>query len=1240
MLMKIRRKEISHFEEAVNDIRFFVQICKHFSVETDIYNTVLEKFSQLDEFSIANLCHPVGSKTVHNLDSYVPTICGFEVDEELITHIQDLKRNSSEKLFIKLWTKRGGKCVEDKKGIPLTIEEVISKVWKPVYEDLTTAKRIQNGSMFFREFQTYYMKTGDNLINDLKSLSADGSVDWINEKMDQFLMYSTVQQCVEGATTIKNVIDTYDLEGQFEHLNIILELANGKDIAMYKLDKDLRRTMMSLKGMTGEQKRCLEAFIDCKPLVEWIRRTMRNRKELLVFIDLASITVEDSDMEFHLVQFFQPATLGYGPLIFNINEIHDLKYLLETCELVWKEINSDPSLHEKLKMTTRKLEWYKSLECFPGSVPLTSVKQADAINSGGIYMLGKIDPNTPNEKLSLEDVLQLYVQIDSQGRRSKMRFTYNTLQELQHKIMMVDSKDNSNRVDAEKFIEIFNAVVRLCNVYIKLVSSGCVLFSNWQARFLCDPERKVCAFLKFENGEGCIQLKGRKTKEEDIKTTIPRITKFMEKCLENWLNYIEQKRDEYHHLNFFTIDQIVILQRELVLMGGEVEPNDFIYPILSIVKHDCAKMDVIDALMKANIEVSKKEDEVKSAVMENSAVAEFVSEMMKSGFSETSAKKALRAGIDPTEIDEGIVWCMEFEDHPDLQAQVVKDYKGWTETDKTISSMIQNVLSRLQCEKGTTADTLIPDLEQLWEEFLSSISSSVSDYLSVEHLGIILSRLAETETFTVNRPFPRCFEKGQPNLLLCQQDEILNTVLTIYSHDPDQPLPQSDEILMCTPHTTLDEVEIFWRRAVLDTTDRIYCLVYGDLLDYEVSDKGERRLKHHMQKAARLEIPYKLVVVCSTEREYHSRIVAALDKYRRPPLPLMTHDNMTKYIKDKLTFDIKRPSATPAAEADFDLCTVRVVKSWRAGVGKSLHKKRSAEKLKVLNNSVIRSKKAVVSIPLHDKEISIDGIMDVLLQNTLPPEEIEPRLFHIDLSYEVQEGVDYLLFQLLILGCLTNSTGHVWRKLPYDLYIVETMLVLARDFQEQTGYFKCKHRCLDILPAVTCRSPRESLKKYQGYASGIDQNDLLFDEKEFKSDVFQRPFQYLYRLDMGRGLGDVDMRRTEGNPQTCLQTLLKYCGIRDPSWAELRNFVWFLNTQLVDFETSDFVCPAVAEDLPGFSQFVVRFLIQMSRDFATRSLNMSEESPIQMLQRMESEEEEENEEVMLRQFQLRRTWES
>ena len=71
----------------------------------------------------------------------------------------------------------------------------------------------------------------------------------------------------------------------------------------------------------------------------------------------------------------------------------------------------------------------------------------------------------------------------------------------------------------------------------------------------------------------------------------------------------------------------------------------------------------------------------------------------------------------------------------------------------------------------------------------------------------------------------------------------------------------------------------------------------------------------------------------------------------------------------------------------------------------------------------------------------------------------------------------------------------------------------------------------------------------------------------------------------------------------------RYCGILEPSWAELRHFVHFLNVQLQDCDRSAFCDPVFAKDLPGFKQFVVKSMIQMSRDFATRSLQLSEESP-------------------------------
>ena len=60
----------------------------------------------------------------------------------------------------------------------------------------------------------------------------------------------------------------------------------------------------------------------------------------------------------------------------------------------------------------------------------------------------------------------------------------------------------------------------------------------------------------------------------------------------------------------------------------------------------------------------------------------------------------------------------------------------------------------------------------------------------------------------------------------------------------------------------------------------------------------------------------------------------------------------------------------------------------------------------------------------------------------------------------------------------------------------------------------------------------------------------------------------------------------------------RHCGVRNPSWAELQNFVKFLNIQLYDCEESVYcneAIPVVCDVLQGFKPFVVKFMIRMSR---------------------------------------------
>ena len=90
------------------------------------------------------------------------------------------------------------------------------------------------------------------------------------------------------------------------------------------------------------------------------------------------------------------------------------------------------------------------------------------------------------------------------------------------------------------------------------------------------------------------------------------------------------------------------------------------------------------------------------------------------------------------------------------------------------------------------------------------------------------------------------------------------------------------------------------------------------------------------------------------------------------------------------------------------------------------------------------------------------------------------------------------------------------------------------------------------------------------------------------------------QIDHGNYPGD------NGNMPECMITILRHCCVQNPSWSEVANFTNFLNFQMKQCKNSDF--SNCQDDLPGFRSFMTKFLIQMSKDFATRSVEISDES--------------------------------
>ncbi|CAG2252472.1 RNF213 [Mytilus edulis] len=784
--LTIRSKELQAFDQTYQVVREFTHASIHCKADTASLLTKLQVFQKPDMISLNKLVKTELLENLKDPENYKPMVTVFGLHQDELDILP--------------------KIIEHCKAL---------EQWR------TLSKKLRSGDMHFSEFDKWF-KTKDR--STLKKeffvlFDNDGDDSWIKERLDQIERHGNIRNYLYGAKAIMEVVDAFNLKGDFNQIKDIIKLTGGQDTVMKKLDQNLLTTCSILGEVTPERSECLKDFIKCKPLVDWIKESMPGGlKELKVFVDLASISAGEGDMEIAKVNCLHSATTGYAPLIFNLEKHCNTKIFLEKCQEVWKELDSNPQLPQKLLDTKRQLDWLQSVKKSHGSVEVTSLAQAEAIN-------GKVTS-------------------DVSGRKAEK------------------GKD-----DVDRFMLILDSVVRLGNIYKKLVTEGCVLFSHWHVKFLCDKKTKACAFINFGFGEDRHTLKGRIDEENhDVSFIIPKLARFLEQCHEKWLDYIDQKREKYYCLNFFTIDQMVILQQELVKVGSAQEPAALIYPLLSAVKHGCTKDDLVKAMSAAKLDVDRvdtereteKEDEEKDKNEEKVEVSDdlktqtFFNEMTKSGYPLGLAREALKH-VEADDIDGGIVWCMDNEDEYGTEEQSmsetardeVPDFHGWTQTDQSLASITEGLVNQLVGvgSRENSVDKLIKTLEDLWKTFLVSISSSVSDYLSVEHLGIILTRLNEQDYFTVNRTLLPCFTAGEPNLLICPQSDIYNTVLSVYSHEVDRPLPQSEEVLLCTPSTTLDMIEIFWRRALFANNDRVYCLVNADLLNYDVSDKGENSLE-------------------------------------------------------------------------------------------------------------------------------------------------------------------------------------------------------------------------------------------------------------------------------------------------------------------------------------------------------------------------------------------------------------
>ncbi|XP_026181025.1 E3 ubiquitin-protein ligase rnf213-alpha-like isoform X2 [Mastacembelus armatus] len=1108
---------------------------------------------------------------VHQLDQLPSPIAGvvtyFCLDEETKHMAEVLYTFRDSYLFQGCWEKHAKLLADEEReeddpnqhevvDLNATPQMIHDEVFQPCfknYRDLYSS--LKNGSIILEDVNQlfrHYKGRYDGLVQELDIMCrVDRSTDkqWIHSRVQQIEQYHELHLAVASAQIIMMVKETLCLQGDFRVLETLTEVSHAhfQKEQLNRIDNDLMQAKKVLVDITEPRRLCLHELALRGHFVKWVKDALEDINELKVFVDLASISAGENDMDVDRVACFHDAVLGYSSLLYELKPDSSFPTFKEVLEKLWRALENDGNLPKKLRDSARHLEWLKTVKDSHGSVELSSLSLASAINNKGIYLISAQNVKT----LSLNGALKLQIPEEHDEGQQMRSYSLEELRELQNKLMLMSGKGDQGQNEVDHFAEVFASVQRLAEAFIALHIAGNPLFRHWEAQINCCLSSKDPSIVMDFNLGSVLSAV---IVEGNIEEQLPELCKKIEKCLDFWMDFVDKQRFQYYYLNYYTAEQIVYLCSKLTL-ENVTNVEDQVLMMLSFIKPNCTSSDLRQVWHELQYEIL----------------------------------------TNPQEKNEDI----EFQTFVVVPGNELGD----------ITSELDPLPCLVEQANG------LQKFDLIWNAFMKDPKNFLPHILDIKSLGRLLEILANKEDeseeaitddnsqYFIKRQLPKGLVTGNPNLIVCPYDEVLTSCISIYMTSENQALPTYDEVLLCNSSTPYEQVELFLRRCLSTgyRGQKIYSLLYGDLLTYDVSSKAEnffQRLKIQSRK------DYRLIIICSSERE-HAYLPSSFSQYRLHVVPQEKLYRIQSYLQKHYAVPAEQCSAAAAFK---DRLCVGVVSSKRAGVGKSLYIKRLYEKLKRSTKKPSMLKCIRLIEPNVDENVILQSLLDT-------PQRKELMMFHFDITSSVQKGLHEFLFKLLILRYLMDSEGKMWKCSDKQLYVIEILEPTAKSTRNASRQAHTVHSTFtDVFPNILCRPPKEVLmlemSKQEDPTAVLSPDDPLMDDEEFRSSAFQRPYQYLTRFHNRVDLDVFTYQGVEGSHVECLQMLLMYCGIMDPSWAELRNFAWFLNLQLQDCETSVF-CDATftGDTLAGFKTFVVDFMILMAKDFATPSLSISDQSP-------------------------------
>ena len=1024
---------------------------------------------------------------------------------------------------------------------------------------------------------------------------------------DKIHLYFKLQNCSEAARLITKLKHALNIVSNFD---IIEDMINIKQAYQTKQLKEVNDKVsavaMNLAQLSVSNLEVIRAIIDRVEFIIWVRSNLKNLNELKTFIDISLTTCGGNPVDIDRITCLSSVCTNFAPLIFQIDENTNYEILIARCKQVIESVERNKELTKLLREVGENVKFWEEMKQSHGSVEETTLMQLDNIIKSGVFCL-KV-----GDSLNLSDIVSLSVDRENGEKRI---YTLDQLREFRSKVMLVVSKSEQPGINAQTnsyensqlFTHKLDTITEIATFVIKLSESGNQNFLEYQI------------YSDFQEPEDSLN----ETKQKLTST------------LDGWSNKVEESRNTHYFLNYYTMSQIVALQngiKSFIDNNNEAELQQ-LYHLLSILNHEATGECIQRALEVADI-CSKRNTSFRSSLKTKQDFSkQSLSEVISTRYSHIGPAKPRNISLSNSFSNSDDTGKVDFLDQlsiserdlaktvseiSELPLKLAIDGIIEMKQDEYCNITEQSLLEwcvEHEMETDTTSIDEVSVVESETESFHLSFSTDEQVHVDTLIDFYQLSRVLE-EVFhscgnkmRAERQLPYNMKSGTPNLVVLPSREILEFVISLYMSDNDKlPLPCYHEVLICTGHTKLEEIDIFWRRALLIPEKLnlyLFCIIGIENLPYDVAVTAVSRLKCHQQKQSIHESGsgYKLVLVCSEEKEEFSYMAAAFEECKIPILTRSKSGDVKRYINQKVSPLIRRANyqnRESAWEVDKERSRVRLVVSDSVGAGKSLHIRNLRSDM--LSQGIVNEdelEQAAVTVAIHGKQASEEHLTEQLLSRNICGVE-HGIMFHVDIASTVQFGIESILFKLLILGGICKSNGELWHCRQRDYYVIEMTLTSVQSTSSQFSR---------LFPNVQCVQPFDAL----GTSANI--NTQTIDMVELRSEKYQRVTAYLKRMETGENIDNFIFQQSGEIDRIghidCLKVSLKNCRINQPSWAEVRNFTSFLDKQLSDCDNSDYCQSGIMEqEWKGFKSFVVKFMLHMSRDFATPALGFqSDENP-------------------------------